>query len=58
MNTATPKELHAALRQFKHNNGTDEFVIGYDFDEINKAFATLKSKLHSQPRDVAAKEFK
>ncbi len=43
---STPKELLPALRQFKHNNGSngDELFHGYDLRETNKAFAQLMVK--------------
>jgi len=35
----TPKELTTALRQFRHNN-SDEFVFGFDHDEMVKIWNT------------------
>ena len=45
METVTPKPLLAAIRQFKHNNGDDGFVVGYDFDEVNRVFEALRVQL-------------
>lgn len=36
-------ELMNAIRQYKHNDGSDGFIIAYDKLETEKAFKMLKS---------------
>ena len=39
------KELIPAIRQYKHNDGSEGFVIAYDKEETEKAFTRLKSDI-------------
>lgn len=41
---STPEELLAAVRQYKHNDGSEGFVFGYDEKETNRQFALIKSE--------------
>lgn len=47
----TNQLLIGAIRQFKHNDGSDGFVIAYDKDEVDRVFEqiiTNKSKTHKK----------
>ena len=39
------KELIPAIRQYKHNDGSEDFVIAYDKEETEKAFTRLGSDI-------------
>jgi len=40
-------ELTKAIRQYKHNDGSEGFVIAYDKEETEKAFAmNAHSEIH------------
>lgn len=39
------KRLEAAIRQYKHNDGSDGFVVAYDREETEKAFTKLESDI-------------
>lgn len=38
-------ELYNAVRQYKHNDGSEGFVIGYDKDETEKVVTELKAQI-------------
>tara|TARA_R110002012_G_scaffold260756_1_gene442485 strand:- start:960 stop:1217 length:258 start_codon:yes stop_codon:yes gene_type:complete len=39
------KRLVSAIRQYKHNDGSDGFVTAYDKEETEKAFVKLESDI-------------
>jgi NAD kinase len=39
------KQLIPAIRQYKHNDGSDGFVIAYDKDETEKLVAELNAQI-------------
>ena len=39
------KDLESALRQYKHNDGGDEFVFAYDMAETDKLVAQLRAEV-------------
>ena len=39
------KELIPAIRQYKHNDGSEGFVIAYDKEETEKVFTRLGSDI-------------
>lgn len=39
------KELMLAIRQYKHNDGSEGFVVGYDKDETEKLVAELNAQI-------------
>lgn len=42
----TPKFLLGALRQYRHNDGSDGFLVGLDYDETLKVIARLIESAH------------
>ena len=47
MNADYKKLLANALRQYKHNNGDDGFVFGYDADEAESLFSGLQQEIEA-----------
>jgi hypothetical protein len=41
---STPKILQKAARQYRHNAGSDEFVVAFDFEETKKIVTDLQGK--------------
>ncbi len=41
----TPEALIPAVRQYKHNNGEEGFVIGYDVKTTNKVVVDLQNQI-------------
>lgn len=39
------KELSKAVRQYKHNDGSEGFVIAYDKEETEKLVTELKAQI-------------
>ena len=39
------KELIPAIRQYKHNDGSEDFVIAYDKEETEKVVTELKAQI-------------
>lgn len=42
-NTETPKILWPALRQYRHNNGSDDFVAAFDYEKTVEVVEQLMS---------------
>lgn len=45
MKTDSPEVLWGAIRQLKHNNGDEGFVMAYAIDEVNEVVNKLQSKI-------------
>lgn len=39
-----PEVLLTALRQYRHNYGSEELIAGYEYDETNRIVARLNGK--------------
>ena len=38
-------DLHGAIRQYKHNDGSEGFIIAYDKEETEKVFSRIESNI-------------
>ena len=48
-----PKILWPATRQYKHNDGSDGFVMGYDINVVDKIVESLQSKLTEANKTIS-----
>lgn len=46
---STPEILVPALRQYRHNTGGDDLVIGYDYEETTRIVESLRSESSRSP---------